>query len=341
MFTKSKKTKIIAEIALTHNGNFNKALDLISKCKNAGADYVKLQTHFARFESSKDEKFRKGFNFNEKNRYMYWKKREFTPKEWKKLFLFSKKIKIKFLSSPFSVEAFNVLKKIGLNTWKISSGEFFSESLINEILKTKDQIILSTGLANLNEIDKLIKKIKKNGNDLTVLQCTTKYPTKLEYVGLNVAKYFKKKFKVKNGISDHSGTIYPSIESIKNEFDIIEVHVEEKNNVKFKGPDTDSSLTFEELKIITNAHNSFKKLNKKLNKNKITKSLLPNKTLFTKSICTKVKINKGDKITMDNVCFKKPNIGIPEGKINYILNYKFNKDIDSNKIVKWTDIEIK
>lgn len=341
METKSKKTKIIAEIALTHNGNFNKAINLISKCKDAGADYVKLQTHFAKFESSKDEKFRKGFNFKEKNRYLYWKKREFTPREWKKLFLFSKKIKIKFLSSPFSVEAFDILKKIGLNTWKISSGEFFSKSLIDKILKTKDKIILSTGLANLNEINKLIKIIKKNGNDLTVLQCTTKYPTKLENVGLNVAKYFKKKLKVKNGISDHSGTIYPSIEAIKNEFDMVEVHVEEKDNSKLKGPDTESSLTFEELKIITNAHSSFKKLNKKLNKNKISKTLLSYKTLFTKSICTKVKITKGDKISMDNICFKKPNIGIPENKIDRILKYRFNKNIDSNKIVKWGDIKIK
>ena len=88
METKSKKTKIIAEIALTHNGNFNKAINLISKCKDAGADYVKLQTHFAKFESSKDEKFRKGFNFKEKSRYTYWKKREFKKKEWKKLFFF-------------------------------------------------------------------------------------------------------------------------------------------------------------------------------------------------------------------------------------------------------------
>jgi len=340
MSSKSKKTKVIAEIALTHNGNFKKAIDLISKCKESGADYVKLQTHFAKFESSKDEKFRKGFNFKEKNRYLYWKKREFTAKEWHKLFLFSKNIKIKLLSSPFSIEAFNVLKKIGLNTWKISSGEFFSQSLINEILKTKDKIILSTGLANLYEIDELIKKIKKNGNDLTVLQCTTKYPTKLEEVGLNVAKYFKKKFKVKNGISDHSGTIYPSIEAIKDEFDIIEVHVEEKNKIKFNGPDTESSLTFEELKIITNAFNSFKKLDKKLDKNKISKALLPNKILFTKSICSKIKIIKGDKISMDNVCFKKPNIGIPENKIKHILNYKFNKDIDSNRIIKWSDIEL-
>ena len=340
MTIKSRKTKIIAEIALTHNGSLAKAKKLIKKCKECGADYVKFQTHFAKYESSTDEKFRKGFNFKEKNRYNYWKKREFTFKEWKELLKYSKKINISFLSSPFSVEAFKMLKKIGLNKWKISSGEFFSKSLIDTILKTNDQIILSTGMSNLKEIKELVKKIKKNGNDLTVLQCTSKYPTKLEEVGLNVASYFKKKLKVKNGISDHSGSIFPSIEAIKKKIDLIEVHVEEKNrNFKAKGPDTDSSISFEELKIITSAFQSFEKLQCRVDKNKLSKKLSSLKTLFTKSICTKKKVKKGDKITVKNVCFKKPNIGIPENKIDFIINYKFNKDIDSNKIVKWSDVK--
>ena len=340
MGIKSRKTKIIAEIALTHNGNLKKAKKLIKRCKECGADYVKFQTHFAKFESSDDEKFRQGFLFKEKSRFEYWRKREFTSSQWKKLILYAKKIKIDFLSSPFSVEAFDILKKNGLKKWKISSGEFFSESLMEKVLKTKNQIILSTGMANISEINKLVKKIKKNGNDLTVLQCTSKYPVKLEEVGINVATYFKKKLKVKTGISDHSGTIFPALEAIRREFDMIEVHVEEKNKPGVsKGPDTDSAISFEELKIITSSFNSFKKLKFKVDKNKLSKQMLPLKILFTKSICTKKKVKKGEKILRSNVCFKKPNIGIPENKIKNILNYRFKKDININKIIKWSDIK--
>ena len=333
---KSKRTLIVAEIALSHNGSLFQAKNLIKKCKEAGADYVKFQTHLAEHESSLDETFRPGFKFKEKNRYEYWKNRQFSLSQWKSIYAYSKKEKIEFLSSPFSVEAVRLLKKVGLKTWKISSGEFFSESVLEEVMKTNNTIILSTGMAKLSEIKKIIKKIKKNKNDLIVLQCTSKYPTKLNEVGLNIAQLLKNKFKVKNGISDHSGTIFPSLEAIRLKFDLIEVHVEEKN--KLEGPDTKSSINFEELKILTKANNAYKLLKTRLNKDKSVKSISKNKLLFTKSICTKVNVTKGQKITIKNICFKKPGFGIPERKINEILNFKFNKDIKKNKIVFWKDV---
>lgn len=333
---KKNYTKIIAEIALSHNGNYDYAKKLIQKCKDAGANYVKFQTHIAENESSLDEKFRNGFNFKEKNRFEYWKKRQFTPRQWKALYRYAIKIKIGFLSSPFSVEAIKILRSIGLKKWKISSGEFFSKSLLDEILKKKDAIILSTGMATIPEIAKKIKLIKKNKNNLTLLQCTSKYPVKLEEVGLNIAKYYKKKFKVKNGISDHSGTIYPALEAIRQNFDFVEVHVEDKKKI---GPDTPSAITFSELSIITNYASSLQKLNVKIDKNKSVKSLKKTKILFTKSICSKRDISKNEFLTMKNICFKKPGSGIPENKINEVLNYRFKNNIDKNKIITWSDIK--
>ena len=154
------------------------------------------------------------------------------------------------------------------------------------------------------------------------MQCTSKYPTKLNEVGLNVAKLFKEKFKVRNGISDHTGSIYPSLEAIRQNFDLIEVHVEEKIN-KQEGPDTNSSINFEELKILTNANRAYNLINNKLNKDFSVKSISKNKLLFTKSICTKVNVSKGERITNKNICFKKPGSGIPEDKFKKILNFKF------------------
>ena len=191
-------------------------------------------------------------------------------------------------------------------------------------------------MATIPEIAKKIKLIKKNKNNLTLLQCTSKYPVKLEEVGLNIAKYYKKKFKVKNGISDHSGTIYPALEAIRQNFDFVEVHVEDKKKI---GPDTPSAITFSELSIITNYASSLQKLNVKIDKNKSVKSLNKTKILFTKSICSKRDISKNEFLTMKNICFKKPGSGIPENKINEVLNYRFKNNIDKNKIITWSDIK--
>ena len=186
-----KKIEVIAEIAQSHGGSLEKAKKMILLCKKAGADYVKFQAHYAKYESTFNEPFRKGYKFKENSRYDYWKKYEFTKKQWKILIDFSRRNKIKFLCSPFSVYAYEVLKSLGIKKWKIGSGEFFSDNLIKRIVKDKGEIYISTGLSTLNEINNKINFLKKNTN-FTLIQCTTKYPTKIKDVGINVLDNLKK-----------------------------------------------------------------------------------------------------------------------------------------------------
>ena len=131
---KFNKPLIIAEIGLSHNGNLKEALKFVQLSKNCGADVVKFQTHFAKFESTLDEPFRVKVS-KYKNRYDYWKKTEFTERQWKTIIKFCKKIKIIFVTSPFSVEAVRIMRNVGCRNWKIGSGEVFSDWIIEEILK--------------------------------------------------------------------------------------------------------------------------------------------------------------------------------------------------------------
>lgn len=134
---KFNKPLIVAEIGLSHNGDLTEALRLISLSKKYGADIVKFQTHFAEFKSTYDEPFRIKVSSKYKNRYDYWKKTEFTQKQWKKVIQFCKKTKILFATSPFSVEAVKIMRNLGCKIWKVGSGEVFSNLILKEILKKK------------------------------------------------------------------------------------------------------------------------------------------------------------------------------------------------------------
>ena len=335
----SKQTKIIAEIAQSHLGSVSIAKKMIELSSKAGADYVKFQAHYPKYESTLDEKFRNGFKFKEKNRMEYWKKYEFSKKQWLELINYSKKHKIKFLCSPFSIYSFKLLRSLGLRKWKIGSGEFFSDDLINEILSKKDSIILSTGLSKMIEITKKVELFKKKQIDFCLLQCTTQYPSSLKTVGLNVMHQFKKKYKCKVGLSDHSGFIDPGLYTISNFFDYLEVHVDFENS---SGPDSSSSLSFDQLKILCDYRDNLRIMkNNSISKNSQTKKISGIKDNFTKSICLNKNLKKGSIITVQDIIFKKPGNGIKYRDLKKVLGRVAKKNLNLKRILKWSDFEKK
>ena len=332
------KPLIIAEIGLSHNGKINNALRFIKKAKLAGADIVKFQTHFAEHESTFDEPFRVKISKKYKNRYDYWKKTEFKIHEWKKIINFCKK-KITFATSPFSVEAVQIMRKLGCINWKIGSGEALSHNLMKEILKKKDGLIFSTGLSRWNEIVRNYKFVKKKlGKNFAILQCTTEYPNNFTNVGLNILVNMKKKFNCKIGLSDHTGSVFPSIAALSLGANIIEVHV--CFSKKSKGPDTSSSLTFNELKIIGEARNAiFSMKNHPLNKNILSKTQKKNKKIFSKSLALKKDLKAGEMIKKSNITLKKPGTGLNENMYINILNKIAKKNLSSKRILRKGDFE--
>ncbi len=332
---KNSKTLIIAEIGQSHLGNFKNIKSIIKKVSKTGAEFIKFQTHYASEESTLDEPFRVKIK-NFKNRLDYWKKMEFSENQWKKISDECKKNNLTFLSSPFSEKAVEILSKLKVSAWKIGSGEFFSKSLLDKILKFKQPIILSTGLATLNDISNLIPKIKKKNSKLILMQCTSSYPCKIENIGVNVLKIFQKKFKCLVGLSDHSGSIYPSIYAMINGASLVEVHVGDKKNIK--NPDNSSSLSFEELTELVKARDIIYILKKNnVDKTKLDKKLLENKQIFTKSCALRNSKKKGEILKKNDITFKKPGTGIPERNMNSIIGKKLIKDLSNNRLLKITD----
>lgn len=333
-----KNINLIAEIGMAHNGNISLAHSFIDAAAANGANAVKFQTHIAEEESTVHDKFRiknKYLKYN--SRYEYWKKTEFTIDQWFELKKHAEQKKLVFFSSPFSIKAVDLLKKINVKIWKIASGELNNYPLVEKISKFNQDIILSTGMSSMQEIKDTIKVIKKNTNKLSLAQCTSIYPCPPEQLGLNLILDLKKKFKCKVGFSDHSGNYLTAILAKAFGADFVEVHVTfDKNWVGF---DTVSSVTFDELLIISKSLNFVEKIAyKKISKDQISLNLKKTKSLFEKSIFLEKDIKKNSKILFNDISFKKPAIGILAKNYKKIIGKKVKKNISKGSSLKKKDI---
>ena len=338
LLNKNSPALIIAEVGLSHDGSLGSAHAFIDAISKTGVDAVKFQTHIASAESSAAESFRVNVFPQDKSRYDYWERTAFSLDQWAGLKRHADDKGILFLSTPFSLEAINLLNKIGIEAWKIGSGEFFSNDMIDKIIKTKKPIIISTGLSKLDEIGIMTAKLKKNKSKFVLMQCTSQYPLKLKEVGINILDTYKKKYKCLFGLSDHTGSIYPSIYAMCKGASIVEVHVGDKN--EDKNPDSSSSISFEELKQLCKARNEIHTMkSSNVNKKILPKKLVKIKSIFTKSCTVKNFMRKGQIIKKSDIIFKKPGTGIPEKKINQIIGKKLIKDVFSHNLLKLTDLE--
>ena len=241
---------LVAEMSANHCGNFQLAKKLINCAKKNGADAVKLQTYTPDTMTIKSKKkyFKiknglwKGYNlwdlYNEAH----------TPLEWhKKLFDYSKKIGITIFSTPFDETAVDFLEKLKCPIYKIASFEMTDTPLIKKIALTKKPMIISTGMANLNEIETAYKIAKKYGaKDITLLYCVSNYPSKSSDFNLNNIKILKEKFKCKVGLSDHSKDNNIAIAAIAAGAEVIEKHIALDNQKK--GLDIDFALKGKQIK---------------------------------------------------------------------------------------------
>ncbi len=309
------------------------AFSYIDACAEAGADIIKFQTHYAFEESTFDEPFRVKFSYKDKSRFDYWKRMEFTPQEWKLLSNHSKKRGILFMSSVFSEKAFNVIKNLNYCAWKVASGEITNLNLLDKMIKTKKPIIISTGLSNYKEISYICNYLKRKRAKFILLQCTSKYPTNLEDVGMNNMFLFKKKYAKHVGLSDHSGTIYPSVYASANGASLVEIHV--AFSKKMFGVDTPSSIDINNLKILSDFTKKFSVLKEaRVNKNNINSY----KKIFSRSICVNRFVKKGEIIREKDLILKKPGGGLTPNEIKKVINKIAKKDISPLRILKSKDI---
>ena len=332
-----ERTILVAEIGQAHEGSLNIAHSMIDACADAKVDVVKFQSHYAKYESTLEEPFRVNFSFKDKKRYDYWKRMEFTSEEWQGLFNHARKRGLLFMSSVFSNKAFRIINKLDVCAWKIASGEIENMGLLDEMIKTKKTIIVSTGMSNNADIKNINKYLLKKKANFIILQCKSMYPTKIENIGFNVIDEIKQKYNCKVGLSDHSGSIYPLVYGLSKELNLLEFHV--TYHEKMFGPDNSSSINFEKLEQLTKFRDAFDKLKKnKIDKDKMSKKLKKTKKIFGKSLCLIEPQKKNYIIKKNDLILKKPGGGIQQKDISKVVGKRLKKNCSNLNILKLSDI---
>jgi N-acetylneuraminate synthase len=331
-------TYIIAEVGQAHDGSLGMAHAFIDAIAKTGANAIKFQTHFADAESSTKDEFRVNIFPQDETRYGYWKRIEFTEGEWGGLAKHCHSVGLDFLSSAFSFKAIELLEKIGVGAWKIASGEVNNFPALKMMCDTGKPILLSSGMSTWKELDEAVAFVKKTASDLCVFQCTTSYPCPPENIGLNLIGEMKRKYKVPVGLSDHSGSIFPSLASVMIGGRLVECHVTMSRHAF--GPDVSASLTIEEiLEMVKGIRMLEKMLAVSVDKDEQANKFLELKRMFGKGIYAEKTIRKGQFFTADNLALKKPAGELEPNNFFEIFGKKSTSDIMKGEEIKKSDIE--
>jgi N-acetylneuraminate synthase len=338
MIGKGQPSFITAEIAQAHDGSLGMAHAFIDAVAASGADAIKFQTHIAAAESTPDEPWRIKFSKQDASRYDYWKRMEFSEKQWQGLKQHADERGLLFLSSPFSLEAVDLLKRVGVAAWKIPSGETTSTPILDQILATGLPIILSTGMSPLSEIDEVVKRVKNSNVPLVVLQCTTAYPCPPEKIGLNMVSFFQERYQCAVGLSDHSGTIFPGMAAAALGIQLLEVHVTFSRDMF--GPDVPASVTMDELsKLVEGIRFIEKMMANPVDKEAIAGEFNGLREMFTKSVVARKDLKAGRVLKPDDLSLKKPGTGIPASRLSEVVGCRLKRSVAADTLISEADLE--
>ena len=335
---RSGRCLVIGEVALTHDGSLGLAHAFVDAIANAGADAVKFQTHIAAAESTPSEPFRVKFSRQDKTRYDYWKRMEFTEEGWRGLADHARERGMLFLSSPFSIQAVELLDRIGMPLWKIASGETSNAALLERILDTGKPVLLSTGMSPIEEIDAAVARVRARNVDVGVFQCTTAYPCPPEKVGLNLIPLYRERYGCWIGLSDHSATIYPGLAAVTLGIDMLEVPVTLSREMF--GPDVVASVTTQELRQLVDGIRFIERMNAHpLDKDASAKETAPLRKLFTRSLVASTDLPAGTVIAREHVAIKKPGTGLAPDRLDEIIGRRLARPVVADQLLAAEDIE--
>ena len=325
---------IVAEVAQAHDGSLGAAHAFIELAADCGADAIKFQTHIAAAESTLDEPFRVKFGYEDETRYGYWERMEFTPEAWAGLASHAREKGILFLSSPFSLEAVTLLEALDVPAWKVASGEVGHRALVDAMLATGKPILLSSGMSSYAELSETVHRIAEDEHHspLAILQCTTRYPTPLEEVGLNVLRELEDRFGVPVGLSDHSADTLPPIAAVALGASLIEVHV--AFDRRMFGPDTIASLIPAQLTELCRARDAIHTLlTHRVDKDELARTLAGSASLFGRSLALKEAQRAGTVLAEEMVVLKKPGTGLPETRLPEYIGCRLARDVSSDRLL--------
>lgn len=328
---------IVAEVAQAHDGSLGTAHAYIDAAARAGADAVKFQTHIAEAESTPSEPWRTKFSPQDATRYDYWKRMEFTEEQWHGLKRHADERGLQFLSSPFSLEAVDLLTRVGVAAWKIASGEVGNTQLFDRILATGLPVVLSSGMSPLAELDAVAARVMERGVPLTVLQCTSMYPCPPDKVGLNLIPFFRERYDCGVGLSDHSGTIFAGLAAAALGIDFLEVHITFSRETF--GPDVASSVTTAEFRTLVDGIRFIERMRAHpVTKEELDPALVPLRSIFTKSVTVRTDLGAGTVLAAEHLLARKPGTGIPAARMTEVVGRRLRHPVRAGHVLQDTDL---
>jgi len=325
----SNSTFIIAELSANHNGDINIAIETIKAAKRTGADAIKLQTYTA--ETMTLDSKKNHFMINQgtawDGEYLFdLYERAYTPWEWhKQLFDVAKEEGLICFSSPFDSTAVDLLEELDCPIYKIASFEITDIPLIEYVASKGKPIIISTGIADISDIELAIETCHKAGNtDITVLKCTSAYPAAPQDANLSTLQDIKKRFNVKSGLSDHTMGIEGPVVAVALGATVIEKHFILDRSIG--GPDAHFSLDENEFKAMVDAVRIAEKMIGKIDYEMTEKKIQSRN--FSRSLFISSHVKKGDVLTKENVRSVRPGIGLHPKHLKEIIGKTFNNDFE-------------
>lgn len=331
---------IIAEIGANHNGDMNLAMKLIDAAKDCGCDAVKFQS-WTPDSLIAEEEYERNQKYDDSPKKHFGSLREMVEKYYMRpenhieLKSYCEKIGIEFCSTPFSKHEVDMLEDLNVSFYKVASMDINNIELLKNIAKKRKPILLSTGMATLSEIDSAVTIIEKEKNDqIVLLHCVAVYPPDLHDLNLNNITMLRQAFGYPVGFSDHTIGSAVSLAAVAIGSCLIEKHFTIDKNLP--GWDHEISADPEEMKTIVRetqnivaAMGSYRRVVKSAEEEK--------KLMFRRSIVLSRDLKAGDKLTTDDLLFKRPGNGIRPDEIKYVVGRKLKRDLYRDDLIRWED----
>ena len=332
-----KPILIIAEAGVNHNGDLALARRLIDAAADAGADLVKFQTYNTDrlvTQEAKKADYQSDATGKAETQHQMLSRLELSASMHKDLIAHCTTRNIGFFSTAFDIESVNFLMSLGINDFKIPSGEITNLAYLRHIGKFGKHVIISTGMATLGDIEAAIDVLEQAGTPrslITVLHCTTEYPTPMDEVNLRAMQSIQAAFGVATGYSDHTAGIEVSIAAAALGATVIEKHFTLDKNLP--GPDHKASLEPDELKAMVSAIRNIE-ISLGDGIKRLTPSEALNKPVARKSLVASKTIKAGEVFSADNITTKRPGTGISPMNWDAVMGRKAPKDFDTDELIE-------
>jgi N,N'-diacetyllegionaminate synthase len=331
---------IIAEAGVNHNGQLATAMELVKAAREAGADCIKFQAFTAEelvVKNAEKAQYQKSSGPKEESQYDMLQRLELKESEFAAIKKYCDNLEIDFLITPFSPRWVRVFYEMGAAAFKTGSGNLNDIPLLEAIGQTHLPVIISTGMSELNEVDRALTILRKSGSErLAVLHCVSLYPTRIEQANLNAVKTIAEHTHLPTGFSDHTEELITGAVAVAAGAVILEKHF--TLDKKMEGPDHKMSLEPKELAEYIRLARQAEKACGDGQKKPLTAEEKMKETVRM-SIVAATFIKAGTKITREMITIKRPGTGIPAGQIDVVINATVTRDIEPDHIINPSDIK--